>query len=203
MGFLDKLFGTERKQNVLLSAVILTDEDFKFFIEFKHDANIPNGEYVRLALHYYAKILFNFDPNDAQMAGAAKVLKGMVDAILAGGIGKDSNILKLGDIDDVARMVSSPPSNVPRKIVATLYSAADNQRVITTDIPVNAYTQHMVFSVTALLQAIMQVLDERAMINLHNSLKYMNASYKSGVIYSDIQNLIKIPNEAYFASKSE
>lgn len=165
-GHFDKMSGTEREQNVLLSAVILTDEDFKFFIEFKNDANIKNAEYVRLALHYYAKILFNFDPNDAQMAWAAKVLKDMVDAILTGGIGKDSNILKLGDIDDVARMVSSPPKNVPRKIVATLYSVADNQRVIATDIPINAYAQHMVFSVAALLQAIVQILDEPSITNL-------------------------------------
>lgn len=204
MGLFDKLFKIERKQNILLCAVILTDEDFRFLVEFNtHDANIKNDEYVRLVLHYYAKILFNFDPNDVQMAGAAKVLKSMMDAILTARIGKDSNILKLGNIDDVAKMVSSPPKNVPRKIVAKLYSSADNQRVITTDIPVNAYAQHMVFSVVALLHAIVGILDEPSISILNTSVKYMNMSYKSGVSHSDIHNLIKIPNEAYFASKSE
>ncbi len=201
MGFLKKLLGLEPNLIKLLSANIVTDEDHRFFISFsKHHTQLRLPEFVRLILHYYGKILFNFDPSHPEMSQSALILKNMVQSVLAKGIRKDSNILQAAGIDDVAMMVSSPPRNVPRKVVATLLFVNTTQRHITTDIPRNVYAQHMVFSVLALLQAVLREIDQECIDVLYRSLASMNAAYDSGQSYSDMRNLAAIPTSAYMSA---
>ena len=185
----------------LLSASIVTDEDHRYFVSFsRHHPHLKLPEFVRLILHYYAKILFNFDLSDPQMSQSASNLKNMMDSILARGIRKDSNILQAADIHDAAMMVSSPPTNVLREIVATLFFVNTTQRHITTDIPGNIYAQQMVFSVIALLQAVLREMDQEYIDVLNRSLANMNAAYNSGQSYSDIKNLEAVPTSAFLSA---
>ena len=133
MGFLKRALGFEPTPIKLLSASIVTDEDHRYFVAFdKHHPQLQLPEFVRLILHYYAKLLFNFDPSDPGMSQSAFILKNMVHSVIAKGISKDSNIFQIADIDDAATMVSSSPSNVPRKIVATLLFVSTTERQINT-----------------------------------------------------------------------
>ena len=201
MGFLKRLLGLEPNLLKLLSARIMTDEDHRYFISFsKHHPQLQLPEFVRLILHYYAKMLFNFDPSNPETSQSAFILKNMIHSVLTKGIRKDSNILQAADIDDVAMMVSSPPRNVPRQIVATLLFVNTTQRHITTDIPRNVYAQHMVFSVMALLQAALREMDQECIDVLNRSLANMNAAYDSGLSYSDMQNVAAIPTRAYMSA---
>lgn len=201
MGFLKKLLGLEPNLIKLISTRIVTDEEHQYFISFsKHHPQLKLPEFVRLILHYYAKILFNFDPSDPEMSQSAFMLKNMIRMVLNEGIQKDSNILQSADIDDVVTMVSSAPANKPREIVATLFSRDTVQRHITTDIPKNVYAQHMVFSVITLIQAAVSGIDQDCIDVLNRSLSDMNDAYDSGESYSDIQNLSSIPTKAYMSA---
>lgn len=200
MGLLKKLLGLEPKLIKLVSARIVTDEDQQYFISFsKHHPQLQLPEFVRLILHYYAKILFNFDPSDTEMSQSAFILKNMIQSLVDKGIRKDSNILQDAEIDDVAKMVSSTPGNLPREIVATLFFVDTTRRHIATDIPRNAYAQHMVFSVAALIQATLYELDQDCIDVLNRSLSNMNQAYDSGQNCSDMQNLAAIPTVAYLS----
>ena len=201
MKFLKKLLGLEPNLIKLLSARIVTDEDHRYFISFsKHHAQLRLPEFVRLILHYYAKMLFNFDPSHPEMSQSALILKSLVHLVLTEGLHKDSNILEAAGIDDVAMIVSSPPKNAPREVVATLFFVNTTQRHITTDIPTSVYAQHMVFSVMALLQAVLREIDEECIDVLNRSLASMNAAYDSGQSYSDMGNLAAIPTRAYMSA---
>jgi hypothetical protein len=201
MGFLKKLLGLEPNLIKLISARIVTDEEHQYFISFsKHHPQLKLPEFVRLILHYYAKILFNFDPSDPEMSQSAFILKNMIRMVLNEEIQKDSNILQSADIDDVVTMVSSAPANKPREIVATLFSRDTVQRHITTDIPKNVYAQHMVFSVITLIHAAVSGIDQDCIDVLNRSLSDMNDAYDSGESYSDIQNLSSIPTKAYMSA---
>jgi hypothetical protein len=201
MGFLKKLLGLEPNLIKLISARIVTDEDHRYFISFsKHHPQLQLPEFVRLILHYYAKILYNFDPSDPEMLQSAFMLKNMIQSLLDKGIRKDSNILQDAEIDDVAKIVSSSPGNMPREIVATLFFVDTTRHHITTDIPRNAYVQHMVFSVAALIQATLIELDQDCIDVLNLSLSNMNDAYDSGQSYSDMQNLAAIPTTAYLSA---
>jgi len=201
MGFFKKSLGLEPNMVKLLSARIVTDEDHSYFISFfKHQPQLQLPEFVRLILHYYAKIMFNFDPSDPEMSQSAFILKNMIQSLLDKGIRKDSNILQDADIADVAKMVSLSPGNIPREIAATLFFVDTTRRYITTDIPRNAYAQHMVFSVVALILAALIELDQDCIDVLNRSLSVMNEAYNSGQSYSDIQNLAAIPTSAYLSA---
>jgi len=201
VGFLKKLLGLEPTLIKLLSANIATDEDHRYFVSFsKHHPRLQMPEFARLILHYYAKMLFNFDPSDPEMSQSAFILKNMVHSVIAEGICTDSNILQVADIDDVATMVPSSPGNVPRKIVATLLFVSPMERQINTDIPRNIYAQQAVFSVMALLQAVLSEMDQDSIDVLNRALANMNAAYDSGQSYSDMLNLATVPNNAYLSA---
>ena len=196
-----KLLGLEPNLIKLLSARIVTDEDHRYFISFaKHHPQLQLPEFVRLILHYYAKILFNFDPSDPEISQSAWILKNMMQSVLDEGIRKNSDILQDADIDDVAMMVASPPRNKPREILATLFFVDTMQRHITTEIPRNAYAQHMVFSVMALIQATLSELDQECIDVLNRSLAGMNDAYDAGQSYSDPENLAAVPTKAYLST---
>jgi hypothetical protein len=201
MGFLSKLFVREPKETKLLGARIVTDEDHRYFVSFsKYHPQVHEPEYVRLVLHYYAKILFSFDPSDCRTSESAFVLQQMIQSLLGKGIRKDSNILLDANIENVAMVVSSPPGNVPREILATLSFDDSNQRYITTHMPKSVNAQHMVFSVAALIQGTIIKLDQRWVVVLSDALFNMNKAYDSGQSYSKAQNLAAIPAGAYLAA---
>lgn len=204
MGFLKRLLGLEPGLTKLISVTIVTDEDHNYFVAFsKPHLQLQLPEFVRLILHYYAKILFNFDPSDPEMVQSATILRKMMDRVLTVGIKRDSNILDVADISDVARIVSSRPNNVPRQIVATLFFVNTNRRNITTDIPPDIYAQHMVFSVMVLLQSILAEIDDDCINVLNRSLKNMHSSYDAGQSFSEMENLAVVPTTAYLAAIME
>ena len=201
MGFFKKFLRLEPNLIKLLSARIVADEDFRYFTLFsQHHPQLKTPEYVRINLHYYAKVLFNFGAANGDAALSAVVLKDMVQMILNKGIAKDSNLLHYADIDDVVTIVSSPPVNIPREIGANLFFVDSTQRHITTDVPRNLYAQHMVFSVPVLLQATLDILDEYYIDVLYWSLSAMNEAYDSGQDYSNLQNLSTIPTNAFLST---
>ena len=201
MGLFKKLFGREPSLTKLLSARIVTDEDHSYFVSFsRHHLKLQMPEFVRIVLHYYAKVLFNFDPYDSEMRRSAAMLKRMMRSAVVKGIQRDSNVLKLANIDDEATMVSTPPINVAGEIVVTLFFVDAIQRHITTDIPGNVNAQHMVFSVMVLLQASLRELDVEGLDVLNRSLANMNETYDSGASYFDMENLAVVPTQAYLAA---
>lgn len=204
MGFLRKIleiFGLDGNLIELLTAHIVTDEEYRYFISFsRHHPQLQPPEFVRLVLHYYAKILYLFDPSDPAMSFSAFMLKNMIQSLIDKGIRKNSNILRDAGIDDVAKIVSSPPTNMPRDIIATLFYVDEIQRHIKTKIPLNVYVQHLVFSVFALIQAALDEMDQDCIDVLNCSLSIMNDIYNSGRSYSQLKNLATIPTTAYIST---
>lgn len=87
IGFFKKLVGPKPKLIKLLTATIWTDEDHKYFVSFeKNNPQLRIPEFVRVVLHYYAKVLFNFDPSNSSMAGSALILKKMMASVVSSGI---------------------------------------------------------------------------------------------------------------------
>lgn len=201
MGFFKKILGGEPKLTKLLSAKIIVDEDNNFFTTFREEhSELKNPEYVRMVIHYYAKTLFNFDPDDSEIAISGVMLNGMISAILAQGLAKDKDYFQIADIDDAARIVGSSPTNIPRQIDICLYFVSPTTRHLTIDFTGNVYTQQMAFSVIALLQQAVATMESDLIEVLEKSLKYMNDSYETGTSWSDPNSLSVIPNEAYMTA---
>jgi hypothetical protein len=202
MGFLKRMFGLDPKSVKLLSARIATNEDHRYFISFsRYQPKLQPMELVRLALHYYAKILFSLDQTDADRPESALILKNMMQAVLEKNIHKDSNILRDAGIDTAAKLVSSEPPNKPIEIVATLFFIDKMKRRIAVDFPRMARTEHLIFSVMALIHATLIYLDQKNIDVLNRSLSAMNKVYDSGQIFSNIKNLTIIPTKAFISAR--
>jgi hypothetical protein len=201
MGILKRILGLEPQLTKLLSAKIVTDEAHKYFVSFsKHHPQLRSPEFARLVLHYYAKTLYNLGSSGSELMQSASILMNLMRSVLAQGIERNADVLRLAGIDDVASIVATLPRHIPREFCATLYFIDTTRRHITTDIPKNGYAQHMVFSVMALLQATLKELDPHSIRVLSESLKRMNNAYESGQSISDLRALTAIPNAAFLSA---
>jgi len=181
----------------LLLATILIDEEANASVRFeKLHPDLVINEYVRLALHYYAKVLFNFDPNQPESIDAYELLQSAIDKISSANLSNDSNILRLAEIDDVVRF--SKPEGKHYRYEAKLFALSGVQRCIKTKIPFpKGYLQHMAFSIPILIHGVLQYLDESAIEIMKLAFKYMNEQYRSGFDYKQMKNMISVPNSAY------
>jgi hypothetical protein len=193
-----RLLGLEPTAIKLLRAAIQVDEEFRYFVSFQeHRHDLQPSEYVRLGLHYYAKMLFIPDPTLAAQAEATTFLRDAMGRIVEGGISVGADLLHASGIDDVASFASSPPTQNASTIVADLYFVDAVRRRITTEIPKRFYLQQTTFSAIILLQALLTRLDDDCIWVLGAAFENMKNRYDAGQSCTDVQNLIAVPTDAY------
>jgi hypothetical protein len=188
----------------VVSARISADEEYRYFVSLnRHHSQVRPFEYVRLLLHYYARVLFLFDPAKEEMVQAANRLKEMMGAIFCRRVDAACDILQRAGIGGEMTLVTSEPQKNRREIITTLYYYSihilKGELYLKADIPKDASIQHMVFSVPALLHAILPELDERSVNVLNYAVREMNKAYDAGRSFSDLQNMSAIPREGFDA----
>jgi len=183
----------------ILIAFIHYNDSNEFSVEYQKSENFSEVEYVRLFLHYYAKILCNFDPSDAMMKSFALFLKQKVTDLLLHKFTSSLNILEKADIDDVVKIIKSKPTKY--KTIEARFIFNNDRRAITTIFQNNITCNLLLFSIFVLLQEIVHLLSERNIHLLFMSLKYMQNKYEQGIDFSNVNNLIILPNEAFIVNK--
>jgi len=179
----------------LITASISFNQDGAYWVAFTtHHPELRSLEFVRLILHFYAKILYIFSPPNVL---PSLMLKTFVDKNLATGINKNSDVLRTANVSDVAKLSPYEPHNANKRIVVTFYFLDIFRRHIATEIPPGIYEQDIVYSVLVLLQAIIPRLDDFDIGILNQSLQNMKSAYDSGKSFSEMTNLTVIPTEAF------
>lgn len=200
----DRFFKNAFKDDLiklLTIEIYIDDNNHSSVLAIPLRADMKKCEYIRIALHYFSKMLFNFDPNDKDMRLSAETQKHALAQILEKPINKNSNFMLLADIADMVTLIEKPNEN-SSVIVATLYSLMKpmrHLRHITTTIPPIITTQKIVFSTIILFQAVLNILDDEEIKILEKAMKYMNQKYMSGYDYSS-PNALELANQAYLDS---
>lgn len=198
MGLLKNLFGFGPKRIPILKAIITFDEDNNVSVELeKLHPEFKSPEYIRMILHYYAKMLYIIDPNQPESVFAYNQLLTSIDNISNAKLKDNPNILKIADIDDVVKLAR--PKKQHKRYVATLFEISGVVRHITTGIPIRGYLQQMTFSVPILIQSILQYLNYEDIEVLQLALKSMNEQYRNGVNFRDIKIWESVPNKAFLS----
>jgi hypothetical protein len=203
--WLKRILGLGPNSVRLVSARISADDEFRYFVSLgRYHSQVPTFEFVRLLLHYYARVLFLFDPLNEQMVRGANELEEMMRSIFGRRVDVDCDVLQRGGIGGTMSVVTSEPQKNRREISATLYyhriHFMKGELYLKADIPRDASIQQMVFSVPALLQSILPKLDGRSVNVLNYALVQMNHSYGMGRSFSDLSNMSAIPTEAFNAA---
>jgi len=203
--WLKRILGLGPNWVKVVSARISVDEECRYFVSLiRHHSQVRPFECVRLLLHYYAWVLFLFDPAKEEMVQSANRLKEMMSAIFTRRVDAAGNVLQRAGIDGKMTLVTSEPQKNRREIIATLYYLSihilKGELYLKADIPKDASIQHMVFSVPALLQSILPELDGRSFNVLNYAVGEMNKAYDAGKSFSDLHNMSAIPKEAFDAA---
>lgn len=185
----------------LVSAQVHADEDHLYYISIqRHHPQVQPFEFVRLLLHYYARVLFLFDPSDARMIQSAHGLIDLMRIIFSRRVDAECNVLQRAGIQGKMTLVSSDPRKKGRTISATLYYLSRDKLYLKVDIPREASVDHVVYSVPALLERILPELDGRSVNVLNYAVGRMNEAYKGGKNFSELRHLSEIPVEAFQAA---
>jgi hypothetical protein len=196
MGLFGKLLGNDKIS--LLKTEITVDEGMNYNVAFtKLHPELKSPEFIRLTLHYYAKILFNFGGTDPQSAQSSDILLNLMNHLCSSTTERTSNILHIVDIDDVVS-ISYPNNNGLRKIEATLNFLDPMTRQIVTKIPMKIYNQQVVYSVFVLLNEVQKHLDEIQLSMLFDKLRTLTSIYMNGEDFSSMRNLSLLPNKVFF-----
>jgi hypothetical protein len=179
------------------------EDNANIFIERLHEW-VQDLEYANLVLYYYAKVLFNLDPDQAVSVAAYEFLFNATEAIADANLDISSDILHIADIDDVIKMVSSPV-NKKHCYAATLHMILDNpaERHIVTSLPAHFYVQHMTFTVPILVQGVLDKVGKDKMHIMQKALKDMNRQYKQGANYRELKYLHAVPMRALLMAYAE
>lgn len=180
----------------LLKATIDIDENNNASVELKKlHPDLANYEYARLVLHYYAKILFNFDPKQPESNAAYLFLLTAIDNISNAALNNTSDILMLADIDDVVQF--RKPKGECYRYIADFFSVSSVRRHIKTKIPCKVYLQQMSFSVPILIHGVLQYLNDSGIEIMKLAFKEMNKQYYSGVDIRKMESINSVPISAY------
>jgi hypothetical protein len=200
-GWLKRIFGLEPKWVRLVSARIGADENYRFFVSLtRHHSQVQSFEFVRLLLHYYARVLFLFDPSKEPMVKSARGLIEIMHAIFGRRVDADCDVLQRAGIEKEVTLVTSEPPEKRREIFTTLYYVLKGDLYLKAEIPKDATLQYMVYSVPALLQSILPGLDVRSINVLNHAVGKMNEAYHAGESFSDLRNMSAVPTEAFNAA---
>jgi hypothetical protein len=182
----------------LVSARIVADEHGRFLISLsRHHGQVPQFEYVRLLLHYYARVLYILNPEDERMIQSAKALKEMMRKIFSRRVDRGNNVLERVGIDGAVTLTASEREKNHPQISLTLYYLSRDQLYLQAEIPKDASLRQVLYSVPALLQSILPELDVRSLNVLNYAVAQMNEAYDRGRSFSELRNLCVVPQEAF------
>ncbi|MCJ7482893.1 MAG: tetratricopeptide repeat protein [Thermodesulfovibrionales bacterium] len=188
-------FSSEPKTTPILKASITFDEENNAQVEFeKLHPDLKHIEYVRLVLHYYAKLLADLDPNQFESDLLYNNLLFFTENVSNANLKTSPDLLQIANINSKIKI--SYPKSKSYCYIATFYAYSVTYRHLTTEIPMDL--KHFAYSLPVLIQGAMQYLDDLNLNTLQIALKWMNEQYRNGFDYKNLFQWESIPYDAFF-----
>lgn len=199
MGLIQNLLGLNPDIFKLASIQITLSEDFKYHISHKIIfKEATENEYIDLILHYFAKVLYVFNPSDPNAMLVAKFTIETMELILKNKLECNDNIFKKTELENTLKKATSTKDICGNTYHATLYHMSIINRAIKTKIPTKATMQNISMSVFVLIQSTLPILTAKQIFVLQQSLEFMNGMYRNGTNFSSMQSLADLPTLAYW-----
>ncbi|MEO0009580.1 MAG: hypothetical protein ABIK22_02095 [candidate division WOR-3 bacterium] len=142
--------------------------------------------YVPLAVHYGSQVLARFPKSEAQGYERASGLERMINLIVNEGIWHSCNLIRYADAEGAMVLVPVERITRPEELgVALILQPELAEPTLVFDEPVPLTDEALVYSVIALWQAVVNVLDSEGVENLDRVLRYFNSYLDEGITPSD------------------
>ena len=192
MSAIETLLPLRAEERELLSARVITVED-RFAVICTIRGQIGEDDYVRFALHYYARALFEV----VRTARSARDLPALMDKIAATPLHRDSDLFAVAGVTGTLCRTIDDHHAVEAECI--LSSTAHREFHLRGDFSRLA-PRALIRSVIAVIQSVIQRLSPEMIDTLTLALANMNASYGVTHRYSDAHSLDQVPSNAYHAA---
>ena len=192
MSISETLLPLRAEERELLSArVVATDEHAS--VLFTPRGVVGDDDYVRFALHYYARALFEL----VRVSRSARDLPAIVDAITTAGIERGSDVFAIAGLSGTLLPIIDDPHAGEADCV--LFSTAHREFHLRGDFS-RLDSRTLVRSVIAVIQSVLERIEPEMADLMANALANMNASYGVTHRYSDAHSLDQVPANAFHAA---
>lgn len=192
MSAIESLLPIRADERELLSARILCAED-RFAVICTLRGQVGDDDYVRFALHYYARVLFEV----MRTARSVRDLPAHIDSIAAAQLQHDSDLFGLAGVS--GSLERAIDDFHPVEADCILSSTAHREFHLRGDFS-RFDARTLIRSVIAVIQSVVQRLSPEMIDTLTLALANMNASYGVTHRYSDAHSLDQVPANAYHAA---
>ena len=189
---IESLLPLRAEERELLSARVLMNEDHSAVI-FTARGVVGEDDYVRFALHYYARALFEL----VRVSRSARDLPALIDTIAEAGIGRESDLFAMSGLSGTLLRIIDDPHAAEADCM--LFSTAHREFHLRGDFS-RLDSRTLIRSVIAVIQAVVQRISAEMVDLLTIALANMNASYGVTHRYSDAHSLDQVPANAYHAA---
>lgn len=142
--------------------------------------------YVPLAVHFGSQVLARFPKAEARGYERASELERMINLIVNEGIWQGCDLIRYADADQALVLVPVEQITRPEELGAALIRQPElTEPTLVFDEPVPFTDEVLVYSVIALWQAVVNVLDSEGVENLDRVLRYFNSYLDEGISPSD------------------
>ncbi len=191
MGFLAALSG---RKKILSFEIIFDDNNSVGVIETKYVPIIQNPDYIRLWACYQAKVLYSLDyPKNLSANMSVTALTDIVEKK----IDVNTDCFQLANLEDVIQYLPNLfKGNI--KFTGEFYAKGSLGRTIKTKLPLRGTEQQLVYSVLALMQYTISVIqdDDESLDVYTKTARNMIELYESG-LGAGMSAVVKIPTLAY------
>jgi hypothetical protein len=193
MSAVETLLPLRAEERELLSARVLVSEERYAVLFTVRDARAVEGDYVRFALHYYARVLFEL----VRTARSSRDLPMLIDRIVAMRLSPHTDLFAIAGVSgSLARFVDDPHALEADCVLAStshrdFHLRGDFSRLT---------SRALIGSVIAVLQSVVQHIPPEMVDVLATALANMNASYGVTHRYSEANSLDEVPVNAYHAA---
>lgn len=192
MSIVDSLIPLRTEERELLSARVLIHDD-RAAVLFTPRGVVGEDDYVRFALHYYARALFEL----VRVSRSARDLPALIDAISSGGVQRSADLFALSGLSgSLCRIIEDPQAS---RAECMLFGTAHREFHLRGDFSA-LDARSLVRSVIAVTQAVIERVSPEMVDLLTMAFANMNASYGVTHRYSDAHSLDQVPANAYHAA---
>jgi hypothetical protein len=192
MSIVDPLIPLRAEERELLSARVVVNDD-RCAVVFTPRGATGEDDYVRFALHYYARVLFEL----VRVSRSARDLPVLIDAIAGAGVQGNSDLFALSGLS--GSLCAFLDGAHVHEADCVLFGTAHREFHLRGDFS-RLDSRTLVRSVIAVIQAVIGRVSAEMVDLLAMALANMNASYGVTHRYSDAHSLDQVPANAYHAA---
>ncbi len=185
---------------VEVKALRSEERRWRFQVELAGERSANN--YVLLGLHYLAHTLARYSPLDPKGYELGTDLRNMLTLIVNEGIWPGSDLMRYAGVQEQMVLLEPGEDLTGERVAAALIlPPGSDEPTLVLEEPIKVAEEGLVFSVVAILQAILRMMDNEGIELLDRALRYFTSYLNEGAVCSNPATAANLANRALRESK--